>query len=743
MAGSDADLATERPSDAGPAQGSSTAGLRPAVASAARDATPESTVRPPDRARPGRARATAIRPAGGRVSQPRSVTLGPGGIRDTAPPYDLEAAIVDARGRLVAMAPRDVDLFVIRLARHWPDLVSGLTRPYGAGRTGLDPVLRDLVGRMTDAYLARSEPLRLLDLERAVSPDWFQEPATVGYVCYVEQFAGTLPGVLDHLDHLEHLGIRYVHLMALLEPRPGDNDGGYAVADYRAIDPRLGTMADLERVAAAFHERGISICVDFVLNHTAAEHEWARRAATGDPEASARYWIFPDRRMPDRYEASLPEVFPDFAPGSFSRLADGRWVWTTFNTFQWDLNWSNPVVFAEMLETLLWLANRGVDVLRLDAIAFIWKRLGTDSQNQPEVHDLVMALRACARVVAPGIVFKAEAIVGPAQLAPYLGVGRHYGRECDLAYQNSLMVQFWSSLATRDTILMTAALAAFPGKPPSAAWATYIRCHDDIGWAIADEDATARGWDGWSHRAFLSDFYSGEFPGSFARGERFQVNPQTGDSRISGTFASLAGLEAAVNGGSDAETTLAIDRILLGHALILGWDGLPLLYMGDEIGLFNDRTYLADPARASDNRWLHRPPMDWPAAARAESDPGSVAGRLLNGVRALLAARRDSVELHAATPLDVIDPPADGLFAFVRRHPTGSLLAVHNLTDRFVEVPPGLDGVAGSALVRDRLGPRSGRGRRGAARPATRLDEPVRLAPYAVRWWVPAQEPGR
>ena len=565
----------------------------------------------------------------------------------------------------------------------------------------------------------------------------------MGYVCYPDRFATTLAGVGKRISYLNELGVTYLHLMPLLQPRNGLDDGGYAVADYRAVRSDLGTMTDLAELADALHANGIALTLDLVLNHVAREHAWAQAALRGEAPYRDYFLIYPDRTEPDAYEASLPEVFPDFAPGSFSRLADGRWVWTTFNTFQWDLNWSNPVVFAEMLETLLWLANRGVDVLRLDAIAFIWKRLGTDSQNQPEVHDLVIALRACARIVAPGIVFKAEAIVGPAQLAPYLGVGRHYGRECDLAYQNSLMVQFWSSLATRDTILMTAALAAFPGKPPSAAWATYIRCHDDIGWAIADEDATARGWDGWSHRAFLSDFYSGEFPGSFARGERFQVNPQTGDSRISGTFASLAGLEAAVNGGLDAETTLAIDRILLGHALILGWDGLPLLYMGDEIGLFNDRTYLADPARASDNRWLHRPPMDWPAAARAESDPGSVAGRLLNGVRALLAARRDSVELHAATPLDVIDPPADGLFAFVRRHPTGSLLAVHNLTDRFVEVPPGLDGVAGSALVRDRLGPRSGRGRRGAARPATRLDEPVRLAPYAVRWWVPAQEPGR
>ena len=646
-------------------------------------------------------------------------------------PNDLAAAEATARDRLAGLAQRDVELFALRLRRFWPDLIDGLAAPYGRIEQRRE-LLRELVPRLADAYRARPESLKLLDLERSLAPDWFQSPSMIGYVCYVDRFAGSLAGVADHLDHLEALGVRYLHLMALLRPRAGDSDGGYAVADYRAIDPRLGSMNDLERLCQTLHERGISVCVDFVLNHTAAEHAWAQRAAEGDPVAAARYWMFPDRTIPNRYEATLPEVFPDTAPGSFTQLRDGRWVWTTFNRFQWDLNWSNPSVFVEMIDTLLWLANRGIDVFRLDAVAFIWKRLGTDSQNQPEVHDLVMALRACARIVAPGVVFKAEAIVGKDQLAPYLGSGRRFARECDLAYHNSLMVQFWSAVATRDTRLMTVALASFPKKPATTAWATYIRCHDDIGWAIADEDAAAVGWDGPSHRAFLSTFYAGEFPGSFSRGERFQPNLATGDSRISGTFASLAGLEAALDAGDPPAIELAIGRILLGHALILAWDGLPLLYMGDEIGLLNDRSYLADPVRAADSRWIHRPPMDWRLAAD-RSDPSTVGGRVFAGLARLIDARRRSVQLHASDGLDILDPGGDGLFAFVRRHPTGPLLAVHNLTDRAQVVPPSIGRAAGLRRARDMIvddGPAS-------------LEGLIQLAPYAVRWWVANEAPAR
>jgi amylosucrase len=586
-----------------------------------------------------------------------------------------------ARGVLAGLPGRDVDLFLARLRRWWPDLADGLRGPYG-DRHDLPELLEHITVLLAERYRERDEELKLLDLERAIQPDWFQDPAMVGYVCYADRFAGTLAGVGERLDYLGELGVRYLHLMPLLAPRAGDSDGGYAVADYRAVDPRLGTIDDLEQLCGLARRRGISICVDLVLNHCAAEHEWAVRARAGEPEHEAMFWVFPDRELPDAYERTLPEVFPDFAPGNFSFLPEtGRWVWTTFNTFQWDLNWSNPRVFVEMADVLLNLTNRGIEILRLDAVGFIWKRLGTSCQNQPEVHDLLQALRACARIVAPAVVFKAEAIVSPADLAAYLGVGRRFGRISDLAYHNSLMVQVWSALATRDTRLATLVLGRLPRKPATTAWATYLRCHDDIGWAVLDEDAAAVGWSGFAHRRFLADFYAGKFPGSFARGEVFQDNPATGDRRISGSLASLAGLEEALEAGDPTYVDLAVRRILLGHALIFAYDGIPLLYMGDELGLANDHSYLDDPALAADNRWLHRPAMDWDLAGR-RGVPGTVQQRIFTGLAALAEARRRTPELHAATPVEVVDLQQPWLFAFLRRHPLGPLLALHNFTEQ-------------------------------------------------------------
>ena len=516
----------------------------------------------------------------------------------------------------------EADAFIDRLGATWSEFATAFDAVYG-DHSGRDAAIEAIVRLMVTRWMARSAELRALDAAREARPDWFQTPDMIGYVFYVDRFAGTLRGVLDHIDYLRDLGVRYVHLMPLLKPRVGDHDGGYAVADYRAVRPDLGTMDDLEVVASHFREQGISTCIDLVINHTAAEHPWALAAAAGDPTYSGYYRIYPDRAEPDAFEWTLPEVFPDFAPGNFTQLPDGRWVWTTFNRWQWDLDWTNPRVFEEVLGILLDLANRGIDVFRLDAVAFMWKRLGTNCQNQPEVHHLLRALRACARVAAPAVIFKAEAIVAPGDLAPYLGVaapGVSAGRECDLAYHNSLMVQFWSSLATGDTRLMTRVLSRFPHKPSTTAWGTYLRCHDDIGWAIMEEDAAAVGWTGAPHRAFLSSFYSGTFPGSFARGVVFQHNPTTGDSRISGALASLAGLESALGGSDPRGVEMAIARILAGHALILGWDGIPLLYMGDEIGLLNDWRYLQRPS-ARRRQPLGAPSADGLAAGRAANGP--------------------------------------------------------------------------------------------------------------------------
>ncbi len=581
----------------------------------------------------------------------------------------------------------DDRIFALRFERSRADLFGMLERLYGH-RPDYESFCRSLTAALQAAWAERPDDLKWLDLRRDLEPDWFQRPGMAGYVFYLDRFAGDLKGVLDRIDYLEDLGITYVHFMPCLKPRPGDSDGGYSVMDYRAINPAYGTMAEFEAVAAALRSRGISLCVDLVVNHTAKEHAWAKKARKGVEKYRDYYLMFDDDRLPNDYERTLVEVFPDNAPGNFTFYPDlGKWVWTTFNEHQWDLNWANPQIFLEMVGIMLFLANKGVDVLRFDAVAFMWKRMGTRCQSEPEVHMLLHAMRAATRIVAPAVIHLEEAIVGPGEMIPYLGRGEHYGKEGNLAYHNSLMVQFWSALASRETRLMTHVLKThFPPALANATYATYIRCHDDIGWAVTDEDAAAVGLDGHLHRAFLSDFYEGVFPGSFARGALFQYNPDTGDKRISGTFASLAGLEKAEADGDPDAIDRAIDRILLGHALIAAYGGIPLIYMGDEIALLNDHGYTAEPGHAHDSRWLHRPKMDWAVAGEAALGQ-SPAARVFQGVRQILARRAATPEFHAANPTLIAETGEPGLFAFVRPSPATAVVCIFNFTETWKTLP--------------------------------------------------------
>ncbi len=593
-------------------------------------------------------------------------------------------------------------LFDLRWQRSERDLVSSLGRLYGA-TPDLLPRLKSLLAKR---WQERSAPLKALDLARDIDPDWFLSERNVGYVFYVDRFAQDLKGVLKHLDYLEEMGATYVHFMPCLKPRPAPNDGGYSVMDYRAIDPRLGTMKDFETVATAMRQRGMSICIDLVLNHTAKEHEWAEKAKAGEAKYQAYYWMFGTDAEPKAYEKTLVEIFPADAPGNFTWYPDiGKWVWTTFNEHQWDLNWSNPEVFLEIVDVMLNLANRGVDVLRLDAVAFMWKRLGTNCQNQPEVHDILQALRAATRIAAPALIHKAEAIVAPRDLVPYLGQGRHAGREANLAYHNNLMVQYWSSLASRNTALMTHVLGThFPESFRHACWATYIRCHDDIGWAITEEDGSAIvGVSGPGHRNFLADFYAGKFPGAFARGAIFQENAATGDRRNSGSFASLAGLEAAHESGDPAQAEMAMQRMLMGFALICSFGGLPLLYMGDEIGLLNDHRFGDVKEHAHDNRWLHRPVMDWNAVAAARAGQGPE-GRLFEGVKHIIRRRKAVPHLAADAPTRIVDIGNVSVFAFLRLSDEGPLLGLFSFTENWTTVSGEELRKLGISAFRDLLG---------------------------------------
>ena len=382
-----------------------------------------------------------------------------------------------------------------RLERWGDDLVAGLEHCYK-----LEDLLDGLSETIIELHSNRAMNLLQRDRMRILEPDWFQKPDTIGYVAYTDLFAKNLTVLSDRIDYLKKLKVSYLHLMPILEPRPGANDGGYAVMNYGALRKDLGTMEQLREVADRLHESGISLTLDLVLNHVAMEHEWALKAKSGDAKYRDYFYVYPDRTVPDEFEKTLPEVFPDFAPGNFTfdKQLNG-WVWTTFNDYQCDVNWSNPEVFCEYADVIGNLANHGVDCLRLDAIAFIWKRLGTQSQGEPEVHAITQAIRAFSRILAPSLIFKAEAIVGPAQVGAYLGEGERAGKLSDLAYHNSLMVQIWSSIAAKDARLLELALSRFKAIPTNTAWGVYLRCHDDIGWAIDDTDAYHLGFNGHEH----------------------------------------------------------------------------------------------------------------------------------------------------------------------------------------------------------------------------------------------------
>jgi len=552
--------------------------------------------------------------------------------------FDREAALTLERllPRLAPYLPDPAEraVFHARLEQHFGAVFRLLHSLYGH-RYDFFYHLEQVLITAAQMYAARPADLKALDAAREGAPAWFQSEQVVGGVCYVDRFAGTLRGLLQRLPYIEALGITYLHLMPLFRAPSDQNDDGYAVSSYREVNPALGTTGELRAVAAALRERNISLVLDFVFNHTSDEHEWAQRALAGDRTYQDYYLMFESEAAFAPFAPHLREIFPEQAPGNLTyRPEIRRWVWTTFHNFQWDLNYANPEVFTAMLGEMLHIANIGVEVLRLDAVAFIWKEPGTTCEGLPQAHTIIRAYNALTRIVAPALLFKSEAIVHPAEVARYIDV-----EEAPLSYNPTLMALLWESLATRKVDLLRVSMQRRFDLPPGCAWINYVRCHDDIGWTFADEDAAGIGISGFDHRQFLNQFYTGAFEGSFARGLPFNYNPITRDLRISGMCASLAGLESALESGNPHYVEHALRRIILIHAVILSAGGIPLIYLGDEIAALNDYSYRADPARAEDSRSVHRPAFDWARAAQRD-DPQTAPGRVYQTLHRLIQLRK-------------------------------------------------------------------------------------------------------
>jgi amylosucrase len=498
----------------------------------------------------------------------------------------------------------------------------------------------ELLDTIIKAYSERTDLLRNKDTSKEKQGTWFLSNQIAGMSLYVDRFAGDLKGLPGKLPYLKKLGVNFLHLMPVFESPAGESDGGYAVSDFRKVDARFGTLADLIAVQEQMQDQEMYLMIDIVLNHTSHHHEWAKKAKAGDREYQDYFYLYDNRDVPDQFDQTMPEIFPESAPGNFTYVPEcNKWAMTVFHNYQWDLNYTNPAVFNSMLDTIFFYANLGVDVLRIDAPAFIWKQLGTTCQNLPQAHALLRLIKQCVHIAAPGMALLGEAIVAPKEIMKYFGTDGFTAKECDVAYNATQMALQWDALATGDTRVMLTAQHDLLQKPLGTTWITYTRCHDDIGLGYDDSMIRAAGFNAYDHRKFLKEYYSGVHPMSDATGALFSINPKTQDARISGTLASLCGLENAIANNNTTAIDRSIAKIMLMQAQSMFLGGIPMLFYGDEVGYTNDYSYLADSGKSYDNRWMHRPVIDWNKNAKAEEED-SIEERIFSATQRLIQIRK-------------------------------------------------------------------------------------------------------
>ena len=582
----------------------------------------------------------------------------------------------------------DLRHFYTRLGANFYSIYSLFFLLYG-NRDDFSEQAQRLVETMARQYILRADELKQKDIEREKDHNWFLSQKWVGMALYSDGFAKNLKDLQSKAHYFQELGVNLIHIMPILRCPRTNSDGGYAVSDFRQIDSRVGTMAELESLVGELHKRDILTVLDVVLNHTSDEHDWACRARQGDPAYQDYYYIFDNREIPDMFEASMPEIFPETSPGNFTWNEEmGKWVMTVFNNFQWDLNYSNPAVFIEILDIILFWSNRGADILRLDAVAFLWKKIGSTCQNEREAHLILQLMKDCCQVTAPGVLFIAEAIVAPVEIIKYFGEDAVIAKECEIAYNATYMALLWDAVATKNAKLLHQGLKSLPDKLDRATWLNYIRCHDDIGLGFDDKDVMQVGYEPKLHRQFLIDYFTGVYDDSPARGLPFGRNSKTGDARISGSLASLVGLESALESQDPQAIDNAIGLILLLHSMILSFGGIPLLYYGDEIGTINDSTFLEDESKANDTRWAHRPKIDWQRAER-RNVRDTVENRLFSALKKMIAVRKEIPAFADFNNRELLDVKNPHLFVFSRfDYNRGSVLVVGNfdITPQYLDL---------------------------------------------------------
>ena len=522
------------------------------------------------------------------------------------------------------------------------DTILSLYKKLYNGHPSFDAEFKNLLSITAAAYNERSQTHKIKDKQKSdnKTEPWFLSNQICGMSLYVDRFCGTLKNLENKLDYFDELGVNFLHLMPLFESPANESDGGYAVSNFRKIGSRFGSIKDLQKLEKAMKQKDMYLMLDIVLNHTSHMHEWAIKAKAGDKKYQDYFYFFDDRALPDQLEKTMPEVFPESAPGSFTYVPElNKWVMSVFHNYQWDLNFRNPAVFNEMLSIIFYYANIGVDILRIDAPAFLWKQAGTNSQNLEQAHIILQLIKTCVQVATPGMALLAEAIVAPQEIMKYFGKGENISNESDFAYNATQMALQWDALATGDVTVMLKAQYLLLEKPYGTSWITYTRCHDDIGLAYDDKMIADAGFNPYEHRNYLKNYYSDNFEGTPAKGALFSVNDKTGDARISGSLASLCGLEKAIEVKNEFLIDTAIARIILMQAMSLFIGGTPMLFYGDEIGYTNDYTFLDDTDKDYDNRWMHRPLIDWDKTDNRKNK-NTLEERIFTATSKLIAIRK-------------------------------------------------------------------------------------------------------
>ena len=549
---------------------------------------------------------------------------------------------------------------------------------------GNSDMFAELCGQMKRYYDSRKESLKALDLKREKEGKWYRSRDMVGMMMYIDNFAGNLKGVQAKLPYIEKCNVNYIHLMPFLDSPKGRSDGGYAVADFRKVKPELGTMDDLAGLADKCHEKGISLCMDFVMNHTSEDHEWAVKARQGDGEYMSRYFFYADPSIPAEYEKTVPQVFPTTAPGNFTWLPEiGHYVMTTFYPYQWDLNYRNPRVFNEMMYNFLYLANQGMDIIRIDAVPYIWKELGTNCRNLQQVHTIVRMMRMIGEIVCPGIVLLGEVVMEPEKVAPYFGTVEK--PECHMLYNVTTMATTWNTVATRDVRLLRKQMDIVCSLPKEYTFLNYLRCHDDIGWGLDYATLSEWGMKEVPHKKYLNDYFLGRTEGSVSRGELYNEDPVTGDARFCATTASMCGIESAGFEQDEEKMERAVVKDIMLHAYMFTQSGIPMLYSGDEIGQVNDYTYKDDPDKAPDSRYIHRGKFCWDLAENIEKE-GSVQEKIFHALTRLEEIRRNDAVFSADAEVYTKDYSDTSILWIVRKAEGRELHAVFNFSDEKKEI---------------------------------------------------------